>query len=303
MAHYSHLPMSLPMGKSTNTNALAAIKRLSANKDLPQEVVAFLENIYSLPELTLRKKIAYTHDTLQHAAGKSLLQREELYPYGKWDKAEDRLQSLLKMEFSPELQQKDFVQNMALVAKHVAAHKKFAVQMLKAYVAEDEAFYQEQAEKSTEFAFMCYFLASFALMPFFVHSRTQVDVDHESEAWGHGHCPYCGGTPNVSYLKGKKGKRMHACSVCLAVYRAPRIQCPYCLEQRQEKLKYFTADAVKDAQVCVCDSCKNYMKICDMREYEKFAPLPYVDDVKTLLLDVMALQQGYENPVVSLWLS
>ncbi len=291
------------MGKSTNINVASAIKKLSANKHVPQEITAFLENMYSLPALNLRKKITYTHDALQHGAGKSLLQREDLYPYGKWDKAKERLQSILSMEFPPTLQQKDFIQNIALVAKHVTEHKGFAEQMLKAYVLDDEAFYQKQAEISTEFAFMCYFLASFTLLPFFVYARTQLDVDHASEAWGHGHCPYCGGTPHLSYLKGKKGKRMHACSVCLAVYRAPRIQCPYCLEQRQEKLKYFTTETVKDAQVCVCGSCKNYIKICDMREYENFAPCPHVDDVNTLLLDVMALQQGYENPVVSLWLS
>ncbi len=291
------------MNQSINSDYINKIKILYKNKSLPEEVIAFLESMLSLPFPPLRKKISYTFDALQHASGKSIVTREALFPYAKLSKAEERLQQLVGMEFSPHLQKTHFVENIQKVAKYLNKEKKFAKKLLQAYLEEQESFYQEQAEISSEFAFMCYFLAYFTFMPFFAHSRGQIDVTYDTDIWAHGHCPYCGSMPHLSYLKEKEGKRMHACPTCLGIYRVPRIQCPYCLEQKQEKLTYFTTDTVKEAQVCVCASCKNYMKICDAREYEKFAPLTYVDDFKTVLLDLMASQQGYENPVVSLWLS
>ncbi len=288
---------------ANSVSCLAQVTLLHKNTALPQEIIVFLEKYTALPPLVLRKKITYEHDVLQHSSGKSILYRAQLYPYDTLDKAEKYLQNILAMEFPHELNSKDFVKHMQQVAQHCHEHKKFAKKMLKAYLDEDESFYQEQAEISSEFAFMCYFLAHFTFMPFFAYTRGQVQVQHETEIWPHGHCPYCGGAPQLSYLKEKEGKRVHTCSVCQALYRTARIACPYCQEQRQEKLKYFTAKEVKDAQVCVCTTCKNYIKICDLREYEKFAPLPLVDDFKTLLLDLVAIQQGYENPVVSLWLN
>ncbi len=291
------------MSKNISDIYLQKVQLLHKNTSLPQEVITFLENILTLPSVSIRKKITYNIDVLQYSSGKSILTRQELYPYNKLSKAEERLQCLVAMPFSQELQNTTFVQNLQKVGKALGNDKKFGKKLLNAYMEEQEAFYQEQAEISSEYAFMCYFLAYFTFMPFFEHSRTQVDRPHHDEVWAHGHCPYCGGLPNISYLKEKEGKRVHACSVCLATYRVPRIQCPYCLEQKQEKLQYFTANNVKEAQVCVCTSCKNYIKICDAREYEKFTPMPCIDDFKTVLLDIMASQQGYENPVVSLWLS
>ncbi len=291
------------MTQNTTKAYLSRVQLLHKNTTLPTEVITFIENFLEIPEPQLRKKLSFSYDALQHSHGKSILQRQDLYPYKTLAKVEERLLLLASMEFASELQGKTFVQNIRLVHEQLAQDKKFAKKLLIAYLEENEEFYQKQAEISSEFAFMCYFLAYFAFIPFFAYTRSQIEIQYDDATWQHGHCPYCGSAPHLSYLKGKEGQRLHACPTCTALYRVPRIQCPYCLEQRQEKLKYFTSDSVKEAQVCVCTQCNTYLKICDMREYEKFTPLPYVDDFKTILLDIVAQQQNFSNPTLSLWLS
>ncbi len=95
---------------------------------------------------------------------------------------------------------------------------------------------------------------------------------------------------------------MHACSLCLGIYRAPRIQCPYCLEEKQDMFNYFTSDTDPDCHVCICKKCATYIKIVDARELEIFAPHPLLDDFATLTLDVLAMQQQAEKGNLSLWL-
>ncbi len=286
----------------TQTNYERYQQQFKAKAYLPAVVVHFLDNMANIPSPVIRKKLTYEFDTLKHNGGKPILERSKLYPYTNLSKAQERLNILLNITFPKNLKQEDFAKNLLAIKSKIEAHKGFSKDLLNAFLHEQESFYQEQAEVSTSFSFMCYFIAYFAFLPFFVHTREQITQQYDDEAWTHGHCPYCAGPPLLSYLKGKEGRRINACSVCLGFYRVPRIQCPYCLEKKQDKFRIFTADTDADFQVCVCNSCKNYIKIHDYKEYEKFNPHPLLDDFKSITLDVIAENNKYTKAVLSLWL-
>ncbi len=285
-----------------NANYERYMRALKSKEYLPKAIIHFLEQILQLPQPNIKKKLHYKYDALQHKAGKHILNRQELYPYANLNKAEERLNLLLNITFPKNLQQDDFVKNLQAIKTSLTQDKTFSKSLLSAFLHEHEAFYQEQAELSTGYSFMCYFLAYFAFLPFFTHITAQVEQKYEDEPWTHGHCPYCGSPPLLSYLKGKEGKRINACSLCLSFYRVPRIQCPYCLEAKQGKFSIFTSDTDADFQVCLCKNCKSYIKIHDYKEYEKFTPDPLFDDFKTITLDIIAENQKFHKAVLSLWL-
>ncbi len=279
-------------------------KRIYSKEYLPQETLFFLEKALMGEHAPIKKHMARTYDATAHASGKSLLQKHQLYPYTKLEKAEKHVRLLVKMPFPEHLQNSDFVQNLHKVHDALRDHKDFAARMLTAYLYDDEAFYQEQAEHDSEFSFMCYFLAHFAFLPFFIHTQKHLakDIVYDEKIWPHGHCPYCGSPALLSYLTEKEGKRMNACATCLATYRTARIQCPYCLEEKQDNLTYFASDTDANCHVSLCKKCQLYIKIIDVREHEVFAPHALLDDFATLTLDILAIQQGAEKGALSLWL-
>ncbi len=284
-----------------NTDFKRYLRTLHSKDFIPTEIIYFLEQMYTLDVPSIKKKVAYTFDAEEHAQGKSLISRKDLYPYAHFTKAEERLTLLCQISFPKDMHTTDFVQALAKLQES-CKDKKFTKRLLQAYMHEEEAFYQEQAERDATFSFVCYFISYMTFMPFFTHAQSTLKEQYDEKVWRHGHCPYCGAAPLLSYLKDKEGLRVHTCSQCLGSYRAPRIGCPICLEDKQKQLSYFTSDTDKDCQVCHCKKCNNYIKILDYREREGFNPLPLLDDLLTITLDIICEQQKFQKPTLSLWL-
>jgi FdhE protein len=115
-----------------------------------------------------------------------------------------------------------------------------------------------------------------------------------------GHCPLCGSLPYLTLLREKEGARFGVCSFCGHEHRVRRIACPYCDEAAQDKLKLFRVKEFPNARVDVCSTCNMYVKTLDFREMD-IPPMPALDDMATLALDVLAQQQGYKRPTLSAW--
>jgi len=116
----------------------------------------------------------------------------------------------------------------------------------------------------------------------------------------HGHCPLCGSLPYITLLREKEGLRFAACSFCGHEYRIRRIACPYCDESDQKKLKLFRVKEYPNVRVDVCDTCSMYVKTLDFRELDS-EPMPALDDMATLALDMLAQEEGYKRPTLSAW--
>lgn len=122
----------------------------------------------------------------------------------------------------------------------------------------------------------------------------------KSQARSHGHCPVCGSMPLIHQLREKQGYRYATCSFCSSEYRVRRIACALCDESDPKKLQFFDAKEEPGFRVDVCNTCKNYIKTCDFRELDRVA-VAVLDDLASLPLDFLAVEEGYNRCTLSAW--
>lgn len=112
-----------------------------------------------------------------------------------------------------------------------------------------------------------------------------------------GSCPFCGGFPWVSArqtLPGSHGAaRTLVCALCAGSWEFVRIRCASCGEAEPEKLPTFQDPANEAVRIEGCDTCKRYLKSIDLSLDAR--PIPEVDDLASLALDLWAVEQGYER--------
>jgi FdhE protein len=113
-------------------------------------------------------------------------------------------------------------------------------------------------------------------------------------AGGERTCPFCGGKPQVSFLKSREaesGNRDLLCSTCLSSWEFRRVVCANCGEERPAKLGYFHSPEFDHIRIEACDSCKHYIKGIDLTRFGLAAPL--VDELYAAPLDLWAREHGY----------
>lgn len=110
--------------------------------------------------------------------------------------------------------------------------------------------------------------------------------------WVEGYCPVCGKDPKIGALKEEEGRKFLFCNQCGTEWLFRRIKCPFCGNEEQKNLSYFTVNSDERYRVDVCDACKRYVKIVDLRNSNKDADLD-VEDIATLHLDMLANEEGY----------
>ncbi len=116
------------------------------------------------------------------------------------------------------------------------------------------------------------FLASWKPFLKFQAQALARDPELDWATWSKGYCPVCGGRPLLAYLE-EGGKRFGTCSVCEFTWALPRFVCPYCDNKEQKNFRYFFSEKEKGLRLEVCEACKHYLKIIDLRE-RRVDPLP-----------------------------
>jgi FdhE protein len=119
----------------------------------------------------------------------------------------------------------------------------------------------------------------------------------DQESWLKGFCPVCGSAPVLGELKNVEeveGARFLVCSSCSFKWQFKRLACPYCGNGDPKKLRYFNTEADgKGYRVDVCEECKKYIKTIDTRASGEI--IPFVEDMATLHLDIIAQKEGYKK--------
>jgi FdhE protein len=112
-----------------------------------------------------------------------------------------------------------------------------------------------------------------------------------------GCCPFCGGVPSMSVRRAGAAEdgaaRFLICALCGLEYAFNRILCPSCFEEDPVKLPSFTADAHPLVRIEACETCRRYVKSLDLSQDAR--PLPEVDELASLSMDLWATEQGYER--------
>jgi FdhE protein len=111
--------------------------------------------------------------------------------------------------------------------------------------------------------------------------------------WCEGYCPICGQEPKIGEIKDEDGFRFLFCNQCGYEWHFRRIKCPFCGNEEQQSLAYFTIEGEERYRVDVCYVCKRYIKMVDFRDAEEEANLD-VEDIATLHLDILANEEGYD---------
>jgi FdhE protein len=113
---------------------------------------------------------------------------------------------------------------------------------------------------------------------------------------GERYCPFCGGSPQVSFLQNKEttaesGNRDLICAKCLSSWQFRRVVCANCGEERPSKLGYFHSPKFDHVRIEACDTCKHYIKAVDLTRVGFAAPI--VDEIDAAPLDLWAREHGY----------
>lgn len=117
-------------------------------------------------------------------------------------------------------------------------------------------------------------------------------------AGGERSCPFCGGSPQVSFLQSKEsnaesGTRDLLCASCLCSWEFRRVVCANCGEERPAKLGYFQSPEFNYVRIEACDSCRHYLKGIDLTRFGHAVPL--VDEIYSAPLDLWAREHGYKK--------
>jgi FdhE protein len=110
-----------------------------------------------------------------------------------------------------------------------------------------------------------------------------------------GQCPFCGGLPWIaarregSIMEG--ARRMLGCALCGGEWLFGRILCPACFEEDPDKLPSFQSDKHPSVRIEACETCHRYVKSLDLSEDAR--PIPEVDDLVSISMDLWATDQGF----------
>ena len=143
------------------------------------------------------------------------------------------------------------------------------------------------------------FLVQSSIKPSIEAGMEQLRGELDPETWLKGNCPMCGSLPSLSLLKEEVGKRYLLCSFCGYHWRIDRIFCPFCENKDQESLHYLFAEGEEAYRIDLCEKCHQYIKTVDLRKMEESDP--FLEDLATPHLDILAKQKGYKKPIPNPW--
>jgi FdhE protein len=143
------------------------------------------------------------------------------------------------------------------------------------------------------------FLIQSSMKPSIETGMEKLRNELDPETWLKGYCPVCGSLPSLSLLKEEVGKRYLICSYCGYQWRIDRIFCPFCNNQEQGSLQYFSGEGEEAYRIELCDKCHQYIKTIDYRTLEQSDPV--LEDLATLHLDILASKKGYHRPIPNPW--
>lgn len=140
-------------------------------------------------------------------------------------------------------------------------------------------------------------LASLALQPFMACYAAALTEAAPLGLWRQNSCPVCGSAADVCRIDPDNMRFLH-CPTCDTQWEHHRLSCPTCNTDDVKKVSLLTLEDLKPWRVEVCDACGGYIKTLDQRHGGLLAR-PKVDlfleDARTLQLDVLAEEQGYRR--------
>ncbi|GLI37026.1 formate dehydrogenase accessory protein FdhE [Geobacter hydrogenophilus] len=139
------------------------------------------------------------------------------------------------------------------------------------------------------------------LVEFAFHTPLRVALERVAEGvdpalyagWNKHFCPVCGSPAAMAELVGEEGERHLSCSTCFSRWTYNQPNCPFCDNDDPEQLTHFTTGEGPH-RVDICLACSQYLKTRLSPTGSAGVP-PELDDLATVLLDLLAAQEGYRR--------
>ena len=139
-----------------------------------------------------------------------------------------------------------------------------------------------------------YFLFSIALSSFYKQLLQSTAEVLQTDLWKEGNCPLCGEKPHYGLLRPEDGAKELECWLCGTKWVHTRIKCPFCSNQEQEELGYFTVENREICRINFCQQCCQYYKIVDARKFNTSGDIALaIHNLASLSHDLLARQEGF----------
>ena len=117
-----------------------------------------------------------------------------------------------------------------------------------------------------------------------------------AESWMAGYCPVCGAWPAFAEIRGIERRRYLRCGRCGSGWQALWLSCAYCgMTDHEELMSLVPAKSGSNAMIEACKRCRGYVKTITTLQGSPPANV-MVDDLASVDLDIVALEQGYRRP-------
>jgi FdhE protein len=123
--------------------------------------------------------------------------------------------------------------------------------------------------------------------PFFKKFRDSVKERGKAEETGR--CSVCGEPISLTMID-SDNKRHMVCTICGHKEEIFRIGCSYCMQKVCERIDLLVDE--EEIRVELCKDCKTYIKSFKDEVFQKYKD-PYLIDIISLPLDVVAQERGY----------
>ena len=184
---------------------------------------------------------------------------------------------------------------MEPLARAVAAGRLDALSLFETAMSQDVDRFDELARVEGAYRDPLQGLASLIAMPM-LQSCRRAWTERVPTDWGYGYCPICGRWPALAEVRGLDGGRHLRCGCCGSDWRTEWLRCPFCGEGDHQKLgSLVLPDRLERQTIEVCEGCGGYVKT--LTTLSAIRPEHVVlQDLATLVLDVVALGRGYRRP-------
>ncbi len=141
-------------------------------------------------------------------------------------------------------------------------------------------------------------LASFVLgsafSAFVRHDLSALIDSVPTDLWEGGACPTCGTKPHFGLLRREDNAKILECWLCRTRFEHTRIKCPFCDNEDQAHMGFFTVEGSDACRVNFCRACSRYYKIFDLREFDADDGVNLtIHNLATLSYDVLARHEGF----------
>lgn len=138
------------------------------------------------------------------------------------------------------------------------------------------------------------FLLCLSLSSFYTRYFESMREGLQIDLWREGHCPVCGEKPHYGLLRRDDGAKQLECWLCETRWVHTRIKCPFCNNEEQDDLGYFTVDDRELCRISFCRRCNHYLKIIDARKLDGKGDIVLaIHNLASLSHDLLAKQEGF----------